>query len=663
METEMRFMELLCGNFTVLIDEVTGSPTKMISLLDSYEMNWIRGDYPWGSVLGMEIQRVDKTDRGVCVWGVNEDRTIGVKIERFVEGEKYHETYVFENLSNSDSVLLNDTVGIVFPYNDLFDKKENMLHTRCNSHIWCADDICNIQSVKLDGKSPYLIQRATCGSFSGYGLLCDICASSNASHDRGNIVLYPQKTVLNCSEEITFAFEFYFSEKREPISCVSSERYSGFIGDTFSVTVQWFEKIEYLFAEHDGVPIAFCVDGDKAVANITFDSIGEKTVNFIINGVNTFIRFNVLDQIENIIESRVRFIAEKQQYNGDDQRLNGAYLIYDRENDLQYYDASFSDHNCARERLSMGTLVAARLSRKYDPFLEASLKKHREFIEREILDINTGSVNNGIDDPATRLYNYPWVSTYYLEWYRFSKDVKCLLMAAKILLQYYKLGGMEQESPCIEAFEILECLKQEGMDEEYEKLKENFLLHCDSIYRRRTVSTSQEVACANGMMNLMCTFLFQGYLIAKDHKYLEIIPDLLHISESFYDFQPDPKMYGIALRYWDMYWFGKKQSYGDTYPQWLSALTAQMYYYCDLALGTNHTNLIRENLLGNCGLYSSDGFASCGYLYPQKITVFSSKPEHSNKDRPIGIWIGKRFDEFSNDQDWALYYALKYLYR
>ena len=62
----------------------------------------------------------------VCVWGVNEDRTIGVKIERFVEGEKYHETYVFENLSNSDSVLLNDTVGIVFPYNDLFDKKENI---------------------------------------------------------------------------------------------------------------------------------------------------------------------------------------------------------------------------------------------------------------------------------------------------------------------------------------------------------------------------------------------------------------------------------------------------------------------------------------------------------------------------------------------------------
>jgi hypothetical protein len=309
----------------------------------------------------------------------------------------------------------------------------------------------------------------------------------------------------------------------------------------------------------------------------------------------------------------------------------------------------------------MGALVAASLVRKYDQKLKASLDKHREFIEREILDVNTGVVKNGIDDSSKRLYNYPWVSTYYLEWYRFSKNVNDLLIAAKILLKYYELGGTEQESPCIEAFCILEYLKEEGLSQEYEELKERFLSHCDSIYRRRTASASKEVSCANGMMNLMSTFLFQGYLISKDGKYLESIPDLLKISESFYDFQPDPKMYGIALRFWDMFWFGKKESYGDTYPQWLSALTAQMYYYCDPALGTNHTKLIRENLLGNCGVYFSDGFAACGYLYPKRVTVFSSVPEHSNKFRPLGIWNGERFDEFANDQDWALYYAVKYL--
>ena len=211
-----------------------------------------------------------------------------------------------------------------------------------------------------------------------------------------------------------------------------------------------------------------------------------------------FININILKPLEDIIDQRVAFITQKQQYHGTDPRLSGAYLIYDRETDLQYYDANFWDHNCARERLSMGTLVAASLARKYDPLLEASLKKHREFIEREILDVNTGCVMNGIDSPDVRLYNYPWASTYYLEWYRFSKDIKCLLTAVRILLKYYDLGGTGQESPCIEAFEILECLKQEGMSKEYELLRENFLLHCDSIYRRKTDSSSNEVACANG---------------------------------------------------------------------------------------------------------------------------------------------------------------------
>jgi hypothetical protein len=248
-----------------------------------------------------------------------------------------------------------------------------------------------------------------------------------------------------------------------------------------------------------------------------------------------------------------------------------------------------------------------------------------------------------------------------LEWYRFSKDAECLSIAARVLLKYYELGGAEIESPCIEAFEILEHLRQEGLDEEYSLLREKFLSHCDSIHRRRTASASPEVACANGMMNLMSTILLQGYLLTAERKYLESIPDLLKISESFYDLQPDPKTYGIALRYWDMFWFGKKKSYGDTYPQWISALTAQTYHYCDLALGTDHTELIRENLLGNCGVYFPDGFAACGYLYPKRVTVFSSDPDCTNDCRPIGIWEGKRFDEFANDQDWALYYAIRYL--
>lgn len=654
-------MKLHGENFKVVLDDLTGTPLELTSSNDPYEMNWIRGDYPWGTVTGFDIQCIRKTGNGICAFGVNEEKKLSLTVKRYVENGKYKESYTFANMPEYEDALLDDSVGMVFSYNDLFDNKENMLHTRCNSHVWCADNVCNIHSVKLDGQKPYLIQKAVGGSFSGYGLLCDICPTPNASHDRGNIVLYPQYTAIKRGESVSFLFEFYFSDSREPISCISADRYSGFVGDQFTIVVQWNKKIEELFAECDGAPISFNINGNTASARIEFNSVGDKTVNCSINGTKTFIRFNVLDSIENILEQRVRFIVEKQQYDGDDPHLAGAYMIYDREIDSQYYSRSFSDHNCARERLSMGTLVAASLARKYNSKVKASLDKHREFIEREILDINTGCVKNGIDDPSKRLYNYPWVSTYYLEWYRFSKDAKCLSIAAKVLLKYYELGGTELEAPCNEAFAILEHLKQEGFNREYSLLRESFLSHCNSIHRRRTASTSPEVACANGMMNLMSTILLQGYLLTADSKYLESIQDLLKVAESFYDFQPDPKMYGIALRYWDMFWFGKKKSYGDTYPQWISVLTAQMYNYCDLALGTDHSDLIRENLLGNCGVYFPDGFASCGYLYPKKVTVFSSLPEYKNSYRPIGVWNGKRFDEFANDQDWSLYYTIKYL--
>lgn len=96
-------------------------------------------------------------------------------------------------------------------------------------------------------------------------------------------------------------------------------------------------------------------------------------------------------------------------------------LIFDRATDSIYNNADFPDHNSARERLSMGALMALSLRICYDKKREESLRKHREFIEREILDLNSGYVIDGVNRNTVRLYNFPWVSTYYLEWYNFQR--------------------------------------------------------------------------------------------------------------------------------------------------------------------------------------------------------------------------------------------------
>ena len=654
-------MILLGDKIEVEIDEKSGTPTFIGAVCDGYRMNWISASAPFGSVGGFSLTRVGVSDGVVTLGMENAEGTMRLSVVRGIFDGAYREEYRFCNISTEEIELSEENVGIVFPYNCIFDKKENMHHKRCNSHIWCADEVCNIQSVKLSGQAPYLLQRAVCGDFSGYSLLCDVVNVTYGADDRGSIVLHPKKRTLAPDDECSFVFLYDFFENRQVLSPISASKYSLFVGESTEITAEADADINSISAECEGKEIHFEVNGRIAVARASFERTGEKKISIEINGRKTHIFLNVLPPLDEILRRRVEFITKKQQYEKSGDPLDGAYLIYDRKKDELYYNRGFADHNDARERLSMGTLVAHSLSRHYDADVAASLGKHREFIEREIVDVETGFVGNGAGSKTCRLYNFPWASTYYLEWYNFSGDKECLSLSAKILFKYYELGGANQESPCIEAYEILKRLESEGMTEEYDRLKREFLAHADSIYERKTKSSSHEVACANGMMNLMSTFLFWAYMITGDEKYTEHIPSLLKISESFYDTQPDYRMHGIALRYWDLYWFGKEHAYGDTYPQWLSALTAQMYRYCDAALGENHERLIRENLLGNCSVCFEDGFAACGYLYPQKIVVCSSNPEVRRETRPLGEWRGQRYDDFANDQDWSIYYAVKYL--
>lgn len=124
------------------------------------------------------------------------------------------------------------------------------------------------------------------------------------------------------------------------------------------------------------------------------------------------------------------FICLRQQCKNTDSPLYGAYLIYDKESNNLVYEKDFSDHNAARERLAMGVTVALTLQQSKSSTLIRSLKLYRNFLEREIVNIKTGEVKNGVNDTTTRLYNYPWVSTFYFELYKATGDITALQTAA-----------------------------------------------------------------------------------------------------------------------------------------------------------------------------------------------------------------------------------------
>ena len=103
-------------------------------------------------------------------------------------------------------------------------------------------------------------------------------------------------------------------------------------------------------------------------------------------------------------------------------------------------------------------------------------------------------------------------------------------------------------------------------------------------------------------------------------------------------------MHDIPIRYWDGYWFGKKALFGDVFPHYWSILSARSFIrYADIS-GEEKYAKMAENIIRNClCLFSPSGEASCAYIYPYTSNGVD----------------GEFYDDFANDQDFALYFAME----
>mgnify|MGYP002727732117 CR=1 FL=1 len=647
------------NNIIVDWDEY-GKPVNIKNPNDSYQMNWLSSYAPYktGEVRGFCFKRCEKTSSGVRVTAQSAEG-VRLTIDRRLSSKKYIETYTFLNTAKSPVTLNKDFGAISYAGNSFFDKKPDMLFTRCNTHIFTGEDITYLYSIKLCGKPPYLYVRAEQGSFSGYGLAADIALTPMASFDRGQIWIFPKTKTLKPGEKAEFILNYHFVNKRPEntgFHC-SLNKYSLFMGETVKLYVHTKTPICDLSVTCSDRKVSMNIKNTSAEGIIKPKKTGEYRIKVCVNGKNTWLSFCVLPKLSEILEKRAAFICFKQQCENTDSPLHGAYLIYNKKTGDLVYEQDFPDHNAARERLSMGVTVALALQQNKSSALSHSLKLYRDFLEREIVNVKTGEVKNGVNDARTRLYNYPWVSTFYFELYKATGDITALQTAADVMIHYYSVGGENMESH-VEIHRLLPFLKKEKLENSYQLLLAGFLKHADSIVARRNDSSSPEVSCANGMMSMMGVILINAFLLTNDKKYLAPVEDVADIVGNFYALQPDFHCYGMAVRFWDLYWFGESRVYGDTFPQWLCANTAEFYAFYDKAFKTHkHSRLIREILLGCCSVYDEDGFGSCGYLYPDEVIAYSSDPARQEKHRPIGKHSGKFYDSFANDQDWSLYYA------
>ena len=440
----------------------------------------------------------------------------------------------------------------------------------------------------------------------------------------------------------------------------------------------------------NGREINFAIKDKKILIEDVKENLGEYVYDIFIEKVHTVCRVMVVPRLNMLLERRCRFIAANQQYHNTSSCLNGAYLIYDNAQRHCYYSTA-CDHNAARERVGMGVLMALyiryskenstgdyRLSNRYDRILEKykkifynnknntllekvsrygekdlnlsdceeSLKLYIEFVKRELFDEKTGEVFNDVnkDNSVERLYNYPWMSLFFIELYKLYNKKQYLENAVKILIYFYKTGGAHCYAVGIPIYDIIVLLKNTNMESSAEIMINYFKEHAKYIIDRGYDYPNQEIKYGQSVVASAADILLQMYRVTNETIYFESAKKQIKVLRLFNGSQPDYHLYENAIRHWDGYWFGKRKMYGDTFPHHWSVLTGNVYReYGEITGDIKYLQKADNSFRGVLSLFRPDGSASCAMVYP--VTV-NGKAAHY-------------YDDWANDQDWGLYFACK----
>lgn len=627
------------GKFRLVEDEERHI-VSLSFLHDQNQMNWVEGNRRWGEVR--------------CPKGMETTVTRELTKEGTIK-----ETYYFTNKTQFPMCVKRTEFGIYTTFNDNYEDTEICLKQKCHTHIFCGKEAGYIMALQMGGNGPHLGLKMVKGSMVSYSVERDLTEESN---DRGDFLLHFDVPMLEAGESFYICWELFWFEDKEDFykklllggkfPVVRTKQCTYFVGEELDLTIEIGRElvasdIQIRYGKEQ-LPFSIQYDNGKTKVDCQYkiQRAGTYRLDIQIGEKKTYALFLAYESFYQLIKNRCYFIATKQQYHKDNSPLDGAYLIYDNEEESMYY-SHLDDHNGGRERIGMGVLMAHVLQRESNEVLKKSLEQYIQYVYRELYDKETGMVYNDIHRNLEwhRLYNYPWMSVFQLELYQLFQDTTYLKDSYRTMERYYKEGGKKFYGIAIPAYELLQALQKENFLEEAKQLKQDFIEHIEQIYSNSLNYPPFEVRYEQSIVAPAIACLLQGYQITGDEKFLQEAKKQLEVLQLFNGEQPDYHMYEVSIRHWDGKWFGKYRNYGDTYPHYWSALTGIDYaLYYDINKDEVYREKSKASFYGCLNLFKEDGRASCAMVYPETVNGVK----------------GHYYDPWANDQDWALYFALKY---
>ncbi|MBQ3100801.1 MAG: hypothetical protein IJC50_07415 [Clostridia bacterium] len=651
------------SSLMIEIDPANGGVASIVIKDDKYKMNWCESQSAvWGIPFynaPVSFNRNDPMHFASFCDGrsVYENAFVKVTVDRyFKENGSYCEKYSIENISSAKLFFGEGDFGIYTPFNDNYESAAYCLTNKCHTHINCGGNSSWICALRMGDEGDNIGLVLTDGSVSCYRQ----CLPPYAKNDRGDFILCLKPFCLEPGEITVAGWEIVLHKgKKDFISRLSDyenqlflsfENETVFAGEMLSMTASYRFPIKDVCVLLDGKEQEFKIENGTLVFRKNMTDIGHHDISVTVNGYTANACVYVSPDLEDLLKKRIDYIVSRQQHNCPGSALDGAYLIYDCKSNSQYFSNAVADHNASRERIGMGILIAKYLQSHDNDAAKKSLLKYVDFVLREFVDPETGDVFDtiGRDPTMIRLYNAPWVCVFMTElWHLFGNN-EYLSIMYRVMKKYYEGGGDHFYPNAISIDEPINALRKAGLTDEADELFDCAVRHTAVIIANGTDYPKHEVDYEQTISAPAVTFLLALYKLTSDKAYVEYAEPHLELLERFNGFAPDYHLNEVAIRHWDDYWFGKSKMFGDTFPHYWSVLSGWAYkLYAESTDSLEYANLAEKSARNCLCLFMPNGSASCACVYPYMIN-----------DRK-----GRFFDEWANDQDFALYYAIKMIER
>lgn len=668
-------------DFIIHTDMKTGGIQKIMHKSDKHKMNWIfatdGSDLEWFTPefgWGLGFITIDKAGKKETFnWNLISNVSIengkttytydfpGFKIKITRSFNAQGELIESFNVENTGSTSLKVVdMGIYTPFKDWYEGgAEVCLTNRCNAHVWAGGyNSSYVNAIRMGAKTPHLGLVITEGSIRHYELINtrSLPRKVAGSNLRGGITLKVEPATIKPASSYGLTWKVFWHQGYEDFYAkalasgtviAEADKYFIPLGETAKMRFKSNEKLENVSCSVEGTPVKLKQNGNIITAEYKAIKTGDKTVTLNYGEKKTVINLYFSLPTEKLVKKRVDFIIDKQQMKDKSDLRYGAYMVYDNEIDSIYQNISFKvDHDEGAERLGMGVAIANWLQqfpqkgKKY----KNSLESYYQFV-RYKLQTPDYKVFSTVDHTKRhRGYNYPWVAGYYAELYKQTKNPLYIKDCYHTLRKWYQEFGYGFYAICVPIKKSVDYLREAGLSAEAETLLNDFKLVAKEYDKNDINYPRHEVNYEQSIVSPAVNFYFEMYLLTKDKHYLTEGEKHLALLEAFNGQQPDYHLNEIGIRHWDGYWFGKRASWGDTMPHYWSALTGRAYILYYVATGNEdylrRGKICLENNLCNI---RDDGTGAAAYIYPEKVNGVDAE----------------FYDEFANDQDWALFFFLE----